>query len=187
MEQGLTKQRIEELHFYLYERPLHPELFRIHQVRHVDHRRYHAEIWVIGLAHAVTVTSGQHSLTELVAYPSDLLPKNGLATYFRFRGERDLAHTFASGMKYILSTQVERLSSNLFPSTHRDLARYGATRGVFCEFEEWETDGLAPFTFIHHEAREREFHVSAFHAFPEDLTLLKTQSIFELPPAPVAP
>ncbi len=74
------------------------------------------------------------------------------------------------------------MSSNLFPSSHRDLVRYAQKRGMFYSFGEWEYDGLEPFTFVDFEAREREFHVHAFHAFPEELTLLKTQSIFEIAP-----
>jgi len=187
VEQGQTKQRIDDLHFYLYERPLHPELFHIHQVRHVEQRRYHAEIWIVGLAHAVTVQLGKQCVTELIAGPSELLPKGGLVTSFRFRGERDHAHSFTSGVRYILSSQVERMSSNLFPSSHRDLVRYGEKRGMFQSFDEWESDGLSPFTFIDFEAREREFHVHAYHAFPEGQTLLKTQSIFEIDPTHPGP
>jgi hypothetical protein len=74
------------------------------------------------------------------------------------------------------------MSSNLFPSSHRDLVRYASKRGMFESFEDWETEGLAPFTFVDYEAREREFHVHAYHAFPEGQTLLKTQSIFEIGP-----
>ena len=40
--------------------------------------------------------------------------------------------------------------------------------------------GLTPFTFIDYEAKPTELHVFAFHAFPDDLTIVKTQSIFEL-------
>ncbi len=42
------------------------------------------------------------------------------------------------------------------------------------------TTSLAPFSFVDFDARDHEFHVHAFHAFPEELTLLKTQSIFEI-------
>ncbi|MFH0982380.1 MAG: DUF2617 family protein [Planctomycetota bacterium] len=182
VELGQTKQRMDELHLYLYQRPLHPELFRIHQVKHVQQRRYHAEIWIVGLAHVVSVHAGRSCLTELIADECEMLPKIGLAMSFRFRGERDYAHAFDSGMKYILSTQVERMTPNLFPSSHRDLLNYAQTRGIFQSFGEWESDRLEPFSFIDYEAREGEFHVHAYHAFPDEMTLLRTQSIFEVAP-----
>ena len=49
MEKGQTKQGVENLYFYLFERALHPELFRIDRVHRVEQRRYTAEIWIVGL------------------------------------------------------------------------------------------------------------------------------------------
>jgi len=187
VERGQTKQRVEELHFCLYQRAIHPELFRIQRVQRVEQRRYQAEIWVVGLAHVVTVQYGKSILTELITEGNDLLPKVGLATSFRFRGERDHSQSFSDGAKYILSTQVERMTPQLFPATHRDYLHYARNRGLLVEFDEWTHDGLVPFTFIDFDARDSEFHVHAFHIFPEEMTLLKTQSIFEIPKLSAGP
>ncbi|MFQ5493975.1 MAG: DUF2617 family protein [Phycisphaerae bacterium] len=183
VERGQTtppKQHVEELHFCLYRRALHPELFQIHRVKRIEQPRYQAEIWVLGLAHVVTVQSGGQVLTELIAEDPEALPKTGLATSFRFRGERDHAQSFGDGMKYILSTQVERMTPQLFPATHRDYVHYASSRELFVPFDEWANDGPAPFSFVDFDVRDHEFHVHAFHAFPEELTLLKTQCIFEV-------
>lgn len=182
VELGQTQQCVEELHFSLYQRALHPELFRISQVKRIEHRRYNAEIWITGLTHVVTVQFGDQYLAELVAEQSDLLPRMGLAHSFRFRGERDYSQSFPGGLRYILSSQVERMTSNLFPSTHRDLLRYAERRGMYETFDDWGHEGLVPLTFIDYEPREREFHVHAFHIFPMERTILKTQSIFEIEP-----
>ncbi|UCE60285.1 MAG: DUF2617 family protein [Phycisphaerales bacterium] len=183
MERGHTQQsraKVEDLQFCLYQRAIHPELFHIHRVKRIEQARYNAEIWVVGLLHVVTVQAGDQVLTELIAEDTEVLPKAGLATSFRFRGERDHAQSFANDVKYILSTQVERMTAQLFPPTHRDYVHYAQNRGLFVCFEDWAVEGLAPFTFIDYDARDHEFHVHAYHAYPEELTLLKTQSIFEV-------
>ena len=183
MERGQPEQprhRVEDLQFCLYQRAIHPELFHIHRVKRLEQARYNAEIWVVGLTHVVTVQCGDQTLTELIVEDMEPLPKVGLATSFRFRGERDHAQSFANDMKYILSTQVERMTPQLFPPTHRDYVHYAHNRGLFVSFDDWAVDDLAPFTFIDFDARDHEFHVHAFHAYPEELTLLKTQSIFEV-------
>jgi len=187
VERGKLRQTVEELQFCLYQRALHPELFHIDRVKRVTQARYSAEIWVTGLAHVVTIQSGDQILTEVITEPNELLPKTGLATSFRFRGERDHAQAFGDGMRYILSTQVERLTPQLFPATHRDYVHYAQDRGIYVPFDQWASDGLSPFTFVDFDARDHEFHVHAYHAFPEDLTLLKTQSIFEVGPARIQP
>ena len=52
---------------------------------------------------------------------------------------------------------------------------------MLVRFDEWaQGDELVPFTFIDYEARDRELHVQAFHVFPADYTILKTQSIVEI-------
>lgn len=180
MERGQIKQHVEDLQFCLYQRAIHPELFRIDRVKRVEQARYQAEIWVTGLAHVVAVQVRDQIFTEVITEDNELLPKVGLAASFRFRGERDHMQSFTSDLKYILSTQVERMTPQLFPATHRDYVHYAQNRGVFVPFEEWAHQGLAPFTFVDYDARDHEFHVHAFHAFPEELTLLKTQSIFEI-------
>ncbi len=182
LELGQSRQSIDDLHFFLYHRALHPELFHIHHVRQLRQKRYTAEVWVIGLSHVVMVQAKNQVITELTASDSDMLPKMGLAARFRFRGEKDHTQGFESGMHYIMSSQVERMTPNLFAASHRDLMRHAKERGIFCTFPEWSSGDLEPFTFIDYECRDAEMHIHAFHAFPDELTLLKTQSIFELAP-----
>lgn len=177
---GSTQQRIDELHFYLYDRAIHPELFRIYVTHRIRQQRYTAEIWITGLAHVVTMQAKDEILTELTSVSSDLLPKSGLVTTFRFRGERDHDELPGNVIRHIMSSQVERMSPNLFEATYRDLLRHARRRGLLREFEQWEYNGLVPFTFIDPEPRERELHLHAFFTFPEDSTLLKVQSIFEV-------
>lgn len=184
MELGQTLQRVGDMQFFLYRRPVHPELFHIHQERRVTARRYQASFWVMGLTHAVTVQANDRVMTELTADDQELLPQTGCAVSFRFRGERDHVERFDDGVRYILSSQIEKLSPNLFNATHRDLVRYGSTRGMFLSFEEWADNGPEPFSFLDYEVRDSELHVHAYHAFPADCTILKTQSIFEIGPVP---
>ena len=75
MERGQTRQRVEELQFCLYQRAIHPELFQIHEVKRIEQSRYHAEIWILGLAHVVTVQFGDQILTELIATDPEMLPE----------------------------------------------------------------------------------------------------------------
>lgn len=181
MELGQALQRVTDLKLVLYRRPIHPELFHIHQSRHLERLAYQADIWIMGLSHVVTVQAAGRCVTEVTADDIEVLPQNGMVTSFQFRGERDHLETFDDGMRYILSTQVERMSQNLFHASHRDLLNYAATRGMMVRFDDWAENGaLVPFTFIDFEARDKELHVQAFHAFPADYTILKTQSIIEV-------
>jgi len=179
MELGQTKLVVGELSFFLYDRALHPELFRISRSSSVAQASYQAQIWIVGLSHVVTVQAANWTLTELVTAPSSVLPERGLLASFPLRGERDHQLDFDRGRQYIISSQVERLSDNLFRATYRDLVRTGKKRGMLASFGQWATNGLSPFTYIDCDPRHGELHVQAFHVFPDDLTVLKTQSIFQ--------
>lgn len=177
---GTTQQRVDELHFYLYKRAIHPELFHIYLTHRVRQQRYQAEIWITGLAHVVTVQAKDEILAELTSVNSELLPESGQVTTFRFRGERDHDETPGKTLRHIMSSQVERMTTNLFEPTYRDLLRHARRRGLLQEFDQWECNQMKPFTFIDFEARDRELHLHTFIAFPEEATLLKVQSIFEV-------
>ena len=61
-----------------------------------------------------------------------------------------------------------------------ELARAAMQRGLFVPFPGWMSRSLTPFTYIDYDARPNQLHVLAFHAFPDELAVVKTQSIFEL-------
>lgn len=183
---GGTANQTADLSLYLYERPLHPELFRHYADYQVKQGRYVAEVWVVGLSHVVTITSGGRTLTEVVARESELLPQRGLITRFKLKGERDHERRCPNGYMYMVSSQVETMEDHLYKSVHHDLVRHAGKRGWFNEFDEWREGGMAPFSHIEHEARDAELHVYAYHAFPAERTIIKTQSIFEILPPDAA-
>jgi hypothetical protein len=177
-----TTLQAADLHLFAFDRGLHPELFRHYADYRVEQGRYYADIWIVGLSHVITVTTGQHSLTELLAHDSELIPTRGVISRFRLKGERDHERRTSDGWGYMVSTQVETMDEALYKSVHYDLLRHTERRGWFCAYDSWAEGELVPFTYIDHEARDAEFHVHAFHAFPHERTLVKTQSIIELPP-----
>jgi len=180
IELGSRVVQASDLHLFLFDRPLHPELFRHYRTFRVSQARYHADIWIVGLSHVVTVTSESRSITELVALESENLPSRGVLTRFRMKGERDLEREDDNGWQYLVSTQVETMEEPLYKSVHRDLIKHARARQGFVEYDQWAEGDLTPFSYIDYEARDREFHVHAFHAFPHENTVIKTQSIFDL-------
>ncbi len=179
MELG-TLQAVD-LNLFLYDRQMHPELFQHYADYRVKQGRYTADIWITGLSHVVTLTIGQRSLCELISNNHDLLPSRGVLTRFRIKGERDAERETSDGWRYMVSSQVETMAEPLYKSVHNDLIRHAGKRGWYYPYDQWAEGEFVPFTYIDYEARDREFHVHAFHALPQNHTLIKTQSIFEMP------
>lgn len=174
------KQNVSKMRFLLYNRPLHPELFEIYQDHGIARESYEAEIWVTGCTHVIGFYRQKLSLLELMAEPDADLPQRGLLLDLPFRGERTHECKRSDGINYMMNFQVEQMSPAVYSRTHHELAHLASKHGLFVPFPRWMTQGLTPFSYIDYDARPNELHVFAFHAFPEDLTMIRTQSIFEV-------
>jgi hypothetical protein len=179
METPRTNVAVSELVFSLYQRALHPELFSIYASRHVRTEQYEATIWVANCSHVVSVFVGDMCLTELINSPEQVLPQRGLIERFQFRGQRSHKCTLSRGLNYMTDFQIEKMSPNLYRQSHTDLERFARNRGVFVNFPDQAVGGLEPFSYIDFEARKSELHIHTFHAYPDQITIIKTQSLFD--------
>lgn len=179
MELPQTNIVIDELVFSLFQRPLHPELFQIYAKRKLITDKYEAEIWVTGCTHVISVSTAEVCLSEVISSPGQMLPQRGLIERFRFQGPRSHKCTLSRGVSYMTDFQVEKMNPSLYRQSHLDLERFARNRGVFVKFPELEVGGLQPFCYIDFEARRTELHVHAFAAYPDQVTMIKTQSLFD--------
>ena len=179
MESPQINIDIEELAFSLFQRPLHPELFQIYAKRQLKTDKYEADIWVTGCTHVVSVYAGNVSLSEVISSPGQMLPQRGLIERFQFQGPRSHKCTLSRGVSYMTDFQVEKMSRNLYRQSHLDLERFARNRGMFVKFPASETGGLQPFCYIDFEARQAELHIHTFAAYPDQVTMVKTQSLFD--------
>ena len=173
-------QRVSQLRFMVYSRALHPELFEIHHDHRIVKDRYEAQVWVTGLSHLIGFYRDDAAVTEVIADADAMLPHRGKLISLPFRGERDEQYDHAEGIRYLTSFQTEQLSPRLYAKVHQDLLDQADNRGLFVPFPRWAGGSMAPFSHIDYEAKPNQLHVFAYHAFPEERTLIKTQSIFEL-------
>jgi hypothetical protein len=179
MESPQINVAIEELSFSLFQRPLHPELFTVYASRKLRAEKYEAHIWVTGCTHVISVFSADVCLTEVISGPGQMLPQRGLIERFQFHGPRSHKCTLSRGVSYMTDFQVEKMSANLYRQSHIDLERFGRERGVFVKFPELEIDGLQPFCYVDFEARRTELQIHTFAAYPDQIAMIKTQSLFD--------
>ena len=179
MEAPQIKVAVEELTFSLFQRPLHPELFQIYAKRELKTDKYEALIWVTGCTHVISVFADNICLSEVISTPGQMLPQRGLIERFQFRGPRSHKCTLSRGLSYMTDFQIEKMSPNLYRQSHTDLERFARNRGVFVKFPDQAVGGLEPFSYIDFEARKGELHIHTFHAYPDQITIIKTQSLFD--------
>jgi hypothetical protein len=176
-----TKQRRSGgLSLLLFQRALHPELFKILGSEQVVRRAYEADIWLVEGGHVVTFTAGKTSLVEVIVTGNEQLPDRNLIQSLQCRGERYHETTIGGNLRYMISTQEEQLTQTLYDATRHEISTYAAKRELMSAEGQFPADGGGYLSVLDIECRSHELLVQSFHLFDESQLVIKTQAIFEV-------
>lgn len=186
-----TKQRKQfALNLLLYNRPLHPELFRLHRSEEAERRAYTAQIHLIDGGHLVEFDAGDSHLTEILINSPENMPERGLIEEVPCRGERYHEDVTHENIRYMISTQEEQLPVPLYEATRQEILDYAQKRELMWvdvpgALDE-EGNGRGRFLgALDIERRANELLVQSFHLFDEFQMVVKTQGIIEVLRTPV--
>lgn len=177
-----TKQRRSGgLTLLLYQRTLHPELFKILRTDKVSRRTYEADIWLIDGGHIVAFTAGKNTLTEVIVTNGEQHPDRGLIQTIPCRGEKYHEMVAPGGnIKYMISTQEEQLTQTLYDATRHEISTYASKRELMTAEGNLANDGGGYLSVLDIERRSHELLVQSFHLFDENQMVIKTQAILEV-------
>lgn len=178
----LLRPRVGDLVFQLYDRPLHPELFDILAARTIERDGSLLTVRVTRSGHVISWERGGVFLTEVAAASDQELPEGGRLLHRRLRGEQSDAVRRAAGVQYQTSFQVEAMAPEIFVHVHDEILADGGKRGLLHNFRPNHRLSLAPLGLITAEARSGCLLLSTFHTFPEEHTVVKSQSLIETRP-----
>ena len=176
-----VRPKVTELTFQLYGRSLHPELFQIHKSHTVERSGYRAKIDVTSAGHVVTWRFGGLTLTEVAASVQHPLPERRRLLAYKLRGERTDRVECCGGVVYQTGFQLEAVAPEVFWTFQQELAIDSLRRGLLHRFDASGRMALGALSYINVETRNRSMLVQAFHTFPDDYAIVKSQSLFELP------
>ncbi|MCA9267063.1 MAG: DUF2617 family protein [Planctomycetales bacterium] len=176
-----VRPKVAELTFQLYGRPLHPELFQRHQSRQVQRGQQQARIDITSAGHVVAWQYDGLILTEVCTAAHHPLPQKRRLICHPLRGERSDRVECRGGVVYQVSFQLETVEPAVFWTFQEELASDGRREGMLHTFESSGRMALGALSYIHVETRNRSMRVQAFHTFPDDYAIVKSQSLFELP------
>jgi len=176
------RPRVAELVFHLYDRPLHPELFDVLATRTVQRKNYMLTVRITRTGHVISWDSVSSHLTEVTATSETPLPNYRALVARKMHGEHNDSLAWAAGLNYQTSFQVETLADEVFAHVHDEILRDGLKRGLLHNFRPNNRLALAPLGYVTTEAWAGNLVVSTFHTFPEERTVVKTQSLIERRP-----
>ena len=175
-----VRPKIKELVFQLYGRVLHPELFEIHESRTISRGDYEATVQITSAGHVVKWRYKGLTLTEVATSAHQPLPQKRRLISYRLKGERSDSLECRGGVSYQMGFQLEPVDPELFWTFQDELCRDGERRGMLHRFDSSGRIALGALSYINVETRSRSLLVQAFHTFPDDYAIVKSQSLFEL-------
>ena len=98
---------------------------------------------------------------------------------YRFGGERTGRCEVAADVLYQVSSHLEVLPPEQFVHVHEELLADGLRKGLVSHFRPHNRLGLSPLGIVIVEALPRCLSVAAFHTFPDEFAIVKTQSLIE--------
>ena len=178
-----VRPKVAELAFQLYGRSLHPELFEVCRTSTVERGGYSAKIDITSAGHVITWRYQGLTLTEVATSAHHPLPQKRRLVSYRLKGEGADQVECRGGARYQVSFQLEPVEPEVFWTFQQELAGDGLQQGMLYRFDSSGRMALGALSYINLEARNRSLLVQAFHTFPDDYAIVKSQSLFEVPVA----
>jgi hypothetical protein len=176
-----TRPKVAELVFQLYGRPLHPELFQVYSSRVVSRGDYSAKIDITSAGHVVTWRHQGLTLTEVAAAAHHPLPQKRRLMSYKLKGERSDQVQCRGGATYDVNFSLEPIDPEVFWAFQQELSLDGEREGMLHRFDASGRMTLGALSYVNVETRNRSLLVQAFHTFPDDYAIVKSQSLFKLP------
>lgn len=164
-----------------FSRTLHPDLLCHHKSLLLAVPGVTLQVQLIDSGHALILQVGSQTLTEVISDRNDAHPVRGRLFEQRLKGSGAETVEFESGLRYDICSTLERLSLAVFLRQHEELVADGAKATLFAESSGMNRLSPGPLSLIRADVNRQSVLVHTFHTFPEQLAVVKTQSLVELP------
>lgn len=180
MHVGFARPQVAELVLQLYGRSVHPELFGARAATSLCRDDFSATLRICDEGHAVAFRFADLTVTEVATTKQHALPKRKRLFERKLVGFRDVAQTFEGGLNYWTSCQVERLDPDVFLNVHEELWADCPRATLAHRFGGGHRLAPAPLSLLRCDAAGDGLLVHAFHTFPDECAVVRTQSLFEI-------
>jgi hypothetical protein len=170
------RPRVAEMRFQLLGRSAHPELFVIHKSHTIERDNYSARFCITADGHCITWQSGEQVLTEIAASATQPVPASRLIS-LPLRSQ-DPTNLICCGCEYSYEFELERVPAEMFWMIQKQLGDAAKNHELIHVFNSSGRLPIGGLSYIHVESRTRVLQVQAIHTYPDDHTLVKTQSTF---------
>lgn len=176
---SFARPEVADLMLRVFDRPLHPELFECHGLTRVTHEDSQLEVQLCPAGHLLTFRRGRQVLTEAISEKQQSLPQQKRVMEHRLRGCRTQTITCA-GVKYSVGCQLEKLNVDVFQRMHEELLVDSLKADLSRIYPSASRFAPGALSVVRADVCDASLIVHTFHTFPDNCSIVKTQSLIEL-------
>jgi hypothetical protein len=176
------RSRVADLAFLVFGRTLHPDWFHVHAATRAVQTGWEADLRIVEGGHAIHWACGPWRLTEVLAGQEATLPEPGLLFHSPVRHERTVTLRPGPTVEYQTCFEAERVDPEVFYHLSEELTLDARRGGLFHRFARANRMAPAPLSHLAFESRTGGLAVQSVHTFPDELAIVRTQSLFEVRP-----
>lgn len=173
-----------DLTFQVYDWTVHPELIEAVAVRTFERDDYRLRVHLTAAGHLFDWRWKGLVLVEALAEQPRLLQEQRMLLAHRVGNERSERLALSARVSYQTCFQLERMTPELFFRFHDQLRCDGEKNGLLHLLHPLDRMGLSPLSYLDLQARPRSLLIHAFHTYPAEFAVVKSQSLIEIGEAP---
>lgn len=175
-----VRPSIAETSYRMFDRPLHPELFDPVIVGRIKADKYDMTVGICEGGHFLQFTSGQQTLVEVTAPDQQQLSTFGLQRTYFYNDQEEVLYETGDPFLYHFAGEVDVVSFSVFTRVQMELEDECSKVFLSHQFSAQNRFTPGALSLIRVEGNEKMISVHTFHTFPEDLAVLRTQTLIEL-------
>lgn len=167
--------------FHVYGRSIHPELFQICRTARIQRGGYLIQTDITSSGHVVTIRHGSLVLSEVSATSVQPLPTRRCLLSRQMRQNNQEGEFLYRDISYQVCFQLETLDPEQFWNFQEELRHDGERTGMMHRFDSGGRLALGALSTINVDIHRRRLFIQAFHTFPSDYSIAKSQTLIEFP------
>jgi hypothetical protein len=138
-------------------------------------------VQITNAGHVVSWQYDGLTLTEVAAAAHHPLPQRRRLMSHRLKGACSDRLECRGGVTYQVQFSLDTVERETFWTYQKELISAVPSDGLIVSFESNGRLGPGAISYVNIESRNCTFKVQAFHTFPDDLAIVRSQSVFTLP------
>jgi hypothetical protein len=143
-----------------------------------------ADVRIIDGGHFVIFRTGSVVISEVLSGPETVLPDAGVLFQARLRRERSAALHPGATLEYQSCLATEQTEIEIFRHLSDEIMRDVCAGTLLEGFPSSNRLTPSPISHVRITARPSNLSIQAFHSFPDECAIVRTQSLFEIAAPP---